>query len=66
MTLKRTVCISLFRIFEVQLNIRLLKTARFLELMHDTIQKALVEEADEAITAEAVKRGSGWLHIQGS
>ncbi|PVF96935.1 hypothetical protein CPB86DRAFT_735811 [Serendipita vermifera] len=36
----------------------------FLELMHDTIKKALQEEGDEVITAEAVKRGSGWLHIQ--
>ncbi|KAG8770320.1 hypothetical protein FRC16_006390 [Serendipita sp. 398] len=36
---------------------------KFLNLMHDTIQRALRDGADEAIQAEATQRGSGWLHI---
>lgn len=39
--------------------------ALFLNLMHEAIKQALKDEADEAISAEAVQRQSGWLHIQG-
>jgi len=36
---------------------------KFIELMHETIKKALSEGADEALTAEAAQRGGGWIHI---
>ena len=40
--------------------------ARFIELMHDAIRAALADGADESVLAEAIQRGSGWLHIQGT
>jgi hypothetical protein len=40
--------------------------AKFLEFMHETIKLALRDGVDEVITAEAVQRGAGWMHIQGT
>jgi len=36
---------------------------KFLDLMHESIKKALTEGADETIIAEATQRGEGWMHI---
>ncbi|KDQ07669.1 hypothetical protein BOTBODRAFT_596818 [Botryobasidium botryosum FD-172 SS1] len=36
---------------------------KFLDLLHDSLERALKEGADEAITAEATQRNEGWMHI---
>lgn len=39
------------------------ENAKFIDLMHETVQAALVDGVDDVIQAEALQRGSGWLHI---
>ncbi|KZT36288.1 hypothetical protein SISSUDRAFT_1024433 [Sistotremastrum suecicum HHB10207 ss-3] len=38
----------------------------FMSLLHRTIQKALRDGVDETLKAEAIQRGEGWLHINGT